>query len=106
MTKPDGTEDPRDHIGFHEEIPVGKTAQGKATVAVLGLDRTEHAPRLRRLDQLKKCRDVILRYRHNSSRAGLELVADARAFIEGAVRPEAPFSAMAMAFVARNPLPS
>jgi hypothetical protein len=55
LLKPDGTEDPREHIGFHEEVPVGKTAQGKATVAVLGLDRTEHAPRLTRLDQLKKC---------------------------------------------------
>jgi hypothetical protein len=50
-------------------------------------------------------RNVIVRYRHDSSPGGLELVADARAFIDRAVRSEAPFSAMAIAFLERHPLP-
>ena len=105
LLKPDGAEDPRDHIGFHEEIPIGKTLQGRETIAVLGLDRTEHAVRLRLLDELKRCREVIVTYRQDQSPSAREYVALARGIIERAVRPEAPFSAMAMAFVERNPLP-
>ena len=63
LLKPDGMEDPRDHISFHEEIPIGKTPKGKETVAVLGLDRTEHVVRLRLLDQLKLCYRVAVTYR-------------------------------------------
>jgi uncharacterized protein (TIGR02646 family) len=105
LLKPDGVEDPRDHIGFHEEVPVGKTPEGKATVAILGLDRTDHAVRLRLLAQLKRCREVIATYGHDLSPAASDWVADARRFILRAVRPDAPFSAMAMAFVERNPIP-
>jgi uncharacterized protein (TIGR02646 family) len=105
LLKPDGAEDLRDHIGFHEEVPIGNTPEGRETVAVLGLDRTEHAVRLRLLDQLKRCRDVVVTYHNDPSPAALEFVAEARGIIQGAVRPEAPFSAMSVAFVGRNPLP-
>jgi uncharacterized protein (TIGR02646 family) len=106
LLKPDGMQDPRDHIGFHEEVPIGRTPEGRATIAILGLDRTEHAVRLRLFNQLKRCREVIVTYRHDLSPAAVEWVAEARAFIVRAVRAEAPFSAMSMAFVERNPLPA
>ncbi|MEN3230238.1 hypothetical protein PUR21_21785 [Methylorubrum rhodesianum] len=105
LLKPDGPEDPAAHIGYHEEVPVGLTPEGRATIAVLGLDRTEHAPRLDLLNRLKRSRDVVHRYHGDTSPAGLEFVARARGVLERAVRPDAPFSAMATAYLSRNPLP-
>lgn len=106
LLKPDGAEDPRGHIEFNEEVPVGKTPEGRKTVETLGLARKEHEVRLRLLDQLKSCRKVVATYCNDPSAAALEFVAEARGIIARAIRPEAPFSAMAMAFVERNPIPA
>ncbi len=106
LLKPDGAEDPRDHIGFDQEVPVGKTPEGRETVEVLGLARTDHEIRLRLLNQLRRSHKVVVDHRHDLSPAALEFVTEARGFIARAVRPEAPFSAMAMAFVERNPIPA
>ncbi len=106
LLKPDGAEDLRDHIGFHEEVPIGKTSKGRETVVILGLDRTDHTVRLKLLNELKRCREVVLTYHHDPSQAALEYVTQARGIIERAVRPEAPFSAMSVAFIERNPLPA
>lgn len=105
LLKPDGLQDPREHIGFHEEVPIGKTPEGIKTVAVLGLHRTEHEGRLRLLAQLKDCHAIVTRYRNDPTAAAREFVGRARAFVARAVQPDAPFSAMAMAFEERNPLP-
>ncbi|AWN42517.1 hypothetical protein [Methylobacterium durans] len=105
LLKPDGPEDPRDHIGFHEEIPFGKTPAGVETVQILGLDKAEHAGRQRLLQNLKDAHGYVTRYRDRTSPEALEVVAMARAFLAHAVRPDAPFSAMASAFVDRNPVP-
>lgn len=105
LLKPDGPDDPRDHIEFHQEVPVGKTPLGRSTVEILGLDRTEHAPRLRLLAVLRDAWKVVNAYHDKPGEAAVEYVAKARGIIERSVRPEAPFSAMAVAFVERNPLP-
>lgn len=105
LLKPDGPEDPADHIRFHEEVPVGKTPEGKATVAVLGLDRTDHAPRLRLLNRLKFYREVVRKYHGDPSPAAVDFLAEARGILERSVLPEEPFSAMAAAFLQRDPLP-
>jgi len=36
ILKPDGDEDPRNHITFHMEVPVGLTPLGRKTIEVLG----------------------------------------------------------------------
>jgi uncharacterized protein (TIGR02646 family) len=105
LLKPDDNSDPRDHIGFHEEVPVGITSRGTKTIQVLGLDRTDHASRLTLLNQLKKSHAIVGRYRNDLSALAVEVVGEAREFIARAIRPDAPFSAMASAFVERNPTP-
>jgi hypothetical protein len=105
IIRPDGPDDPRDDIGFHNEVPVGKTPAGLATIKVLGLDRHEHEQRLRLFQQIRDFRSIVLRYNGDTSRAAREIVADAHAALSAAVRTDAPFSAMAAAFLERNPLP-
>jgi uncharacterized protein (TIGR02646 family) len=106
ILRPDSPDDPRDHIGFHHEIPFGKTSVGRATIELLGLDRRDHELRLRLLDQLRLYYGVIMKYQNDPSAAAKDLVTDAYSQLVYAVRPEAPFSAMATAFLARHPLPS
>jgi uncharacterized protein (TIGR02646 family) len=105
IVRPDGPGDPGDHIGFHNEVPVGKTPAGVATINVLGLDRHEHEQRLRLFKQLQDSHSILLRYRRGTSRAAREIVAQAYAVLSTAVRTDAPFSAMAITFLERNPLP-
>jgi uncharacterized protein (TIGR02646 family) len=105
IIRPDGPDDPRDHIGFHREIPFGKTSVGRATVEFLGLDRSEHELRLRLFNQLRYCYGLVVKYHADASLAAKEVVADAQAQLTSAVRAGAPFSAMATAFLERHPLP-
>jgi len=105
IIRPDGLDDPRDHIDFHHEIPVGKTLAGETTVELLGLDRREHESRLRLFNELRYWHWIVVKYRGDTSSAATELVALAHEQLTSAVRPDAPFSAMASAFLDRNPLP-
>jgi uncharacterized protein (TIGR02646 family) len=57
---PGGPEDPRNHIVFHNEVPVGKTPAGKITVDVLGLDRPKHESRLRLFQQLETFHSYVV----------------------------------------------
>lgn len=106
MLKPDGPEDPRDHIRFKEEFPKGLTERGRWTIEVLGLSRIEHRPRKTRLNELKKAREQILRYRQDLTPAAVEIVGDAYSLLARAILPDAPFSAMAIDFLDANPLPA
>lgn len=101
---PSGPDDPSQHIDFHNEVPVGLTWKGSTTIAVLGLDSPEHEQRLRLFQQLTYCHDIISKYRNSRSLAAREVVAQANKNLASAVRSDAPFSAMAVAFMRRHPL--
>ena len=105
LLKPDGPEDPRDHIGFRGDTPFGKTSLGIRTVEVLGLDRGEHAKRQRRMRKLESYHTIVVKHHRDTSALALEVVGAARRYLAEAVQPEAPFSAMALTFLEENPLP-
>jgi len=105
LLKPD-VDDPSQHIEFIEEIPRGISAQGKATIKALGLDRLEHTPRDELIAKLRFYHDYISR---NHSDTHPEIQAEVlrrRTFYEQAGNASEPFSAMAAAFIAKNPLPN
>jgi uncharacterized protein (TIGR02646 family) len=105
IIRPDGPDDPRSHIGYYQEIPFGKTSVGRATVESLGLDRSEHEPRLRLFNQLRWYYSLVVKYGADASPAAKEVVAYARTQLTSAIRADAPFSAMASAFLEQHPLP-
>ncbi len=105
IIRPDGSDEPQDHIGFHNEVPVGKTKSGAETIKALGLDRHEHEQRLRLFQHLQLSHGFVLKYRDDTSPAARDILARACAAFSDAVRTDAPFSAMAVAFLQRNPLP-
>lgn len=105
IIRPDGPDDPQDHIGFHNEVPVGKTKAGAATVKFVGLDRHEHDLRLRLFQLLQTSRGLALKYQADTSPAARKIVAQAYDLFSTAVRTNASFSAMAIAFIQKNPLP-
>ena len=105
ILKPDGDKNPRDHITFHMEVPVGRTALGSKTIEVLGLDSPAHEQRLTHLDTIRKAREMAIRLMGIAHPAAQEYAELARRFVEEAVRPEKPYSAMAAAYLEANPLP-
>ena len=52
IVKPDGDQDPRDHITFHMEEPVGLTALGRKTIELLRLE--EHESRRTHLREIEQ----------------------------------------------------
>lgn len=108
LLKPDDGSDPRHDIEFIEEIPRARnqSRRGKVTIEVLGLDRLEHTKRDEMLVELQQAYDDVVRFNADPSPAGQLIVTRARAFYHAAPLPTSPFSAMADAFVAANPLPA
>jgi uncharacterized protein (TIGR02646 family) len=104
LLKPDA-EDPSGHIAFVDELPRGVTERGRTTVRVLGLDRLEHRPRDQLLADLRDIRTFVLRNNEDPHPEIRALVSAQRVLYERSVLPSSPFSAMASAFVATNPLP-
>ena len=105
LLKPDA-EDPRDHIEFVDELPRGVTDRGRTTVRVLGLDRLEHRPRDQLLTDLRDIRTFVIRNNEDQHPEIRILVGTQRILYERSVLNSSPFSAMASAFVAMNPLPN
>lgn len=106
LIKPDSDVDPADHMEFVEELPRALTKIGKATIDVLGLDRLEHRARDALITELRHAHAQALRFWRDPHPAAAEKVSDAKAFYARAPKPDAPFSAMAKAFISANPLPS
>ncbi len=100
ILNPGGSEDPRKHIGFRQELAIGLTEAGRKTIQTVGLNRSElieeRLKRLRELDSLLKIvqisdSDPNFRITH--------LLGETRRKLEAAVLPEAVFSAMAFALL-------
>lgn len=106
ILKPDGDQDLSAHITFHEEVPVGVTPLGRKTIEVLGLDSPAHELRLSRLAEIRKARDISINLTGSDDPIARQWAESFRRFVEQAVGPEMPYSAMAAAFLKANPLPS
>jgi hypothetical protein len=105
ILKPDGDEDPRDHITFHMEVPVGLTPLGRKTIEVLGLDSPAHEMRLTHLARIREAREISIGLMGSIDPTARHHAERFREFVEEAVRPEEPYSAMVAAYLAANPLP-
>jgi hypothetical protein len=105
VLKPDGDKDPADHITFHAEVPVGLTPLGRKTIEVLRLDSPAHELRLSRLAEIRKARDIFINLMGSVDPVARQLAETCRGFVEQAVRPEMPYSAMVVAYLQTNPLP-
>ena len=105
ILKPDGVMDPRDHITFHMEVPVGLTPLGRKTIEVLGLDSPKHEPRLTHLREIERDRELSIELAGNVNPKLRQHADRFRRIVEDAVRPEQPYSAMVSAYLEANPLP-
>ncbi len=106
LLKPDVDTDLDAHIEFVEELPVGRTPRGQATVEVLGLDRLEHRARDMRIAALRDAHAQAWIFAGDPHPAAVKIVSDARRLYAEAPLPQSPFSAMARTFIAANPLPA
>ena len=99
-------QNPRNHIRFTDETPLGMTSEGKVTIKRLGLcrpvltgDRRNHLNTIRnRYDSLK----ILGANSHIPDIA--TLAQKERKFIEDAMLPEEKFSSMVIDYVERHPL--
>lgn len=100
----DKDEDPRDHIRFEANVPVGRTARGRATIEVLGLDRIElNARRLAQFRRLQTLRDLVaVLSAKELTDEEAALLGEAKAEIGEAQHPSAEYSAMARDLLAAN----
>lgn len=105
ILKPDGDEDPRDHITFRGADPVGITPLGRKTIEVLKLDSPKHGFRLARLDAIRRAREMYTYLVGKDDPMALHFVEGLRTFVEEAVRPDMPYSAMVAVYLQANPLP-
>jgi hypothetical protein len=97
---PGGTEDPRDHIRFRGPVPFGITNVGRATIALLRLDRTDlTTARLHHLKLLKLLRLIASGRLEAIDQGVAEEREDARRELDQAAGPEGIYSAMAQDFL-------
>lgn len=105
ILKPDGGKDPRDHIEFHGDRPEGRTPLGRKTIEVLGLDSPKHGLRSRHLAKIGVEHAVCVLYSVSTDLEKRHSAETSRKFIEEAVFPDKPYSAMVAAYLEANPLP-
>ena len=106
ILKPDGDKNPREHITFHMEVPVGLTPLGRRTIEVLGLDSPAHEPRLSHLAEIRQARETSINLMGSVDPIARQYAVRWRNFVEESVRPEKPYSAMVAAYLVANPLPN
>ena len=98
---PSGPRDPRLHIRFFHDAPVGVTEAGRRTIESLRLDREPLSKRRRQA--IARLKDHLSTVRHLSEDPRPEIVDKvtiARLELAEAVRPDAEFSAMAADYIA------
>lgn len=96
-------QEPRDHIRFSDDRPIGISCEGKVTIRSIGLDRkTLESDRLDALILIKTLLNLI---KLADGKPGLEeTAAEARERVEKSMRPAAEFSSMAIDYVAGHEL--
>ncbi|MFC5554839.1 hypothetical protein [Methylobacterium iners] len=69
------------------------------------MDRIDHVKRQRKLAKLIVYHNKIVKHHGDRSPLAAEVVGEARAAWAAAIQPDAPFSAMALAYLEAHPLP-
>ena len=105
ILKPDGDMDPRDHITFKNERPIWRTSLGRRTIEVLGLDSPKHKRSEYLNEEIVKRRQMYIDLRGIDHPIARKYAEHAREFVERAVQPERPYSAMVAAYLEANPWP-
>lgn len=101
LVDPGGAEDPRNHIGFYQEIPIGKSKQGRVTIEILCLDRRcLNEARKERLEVLKRFHDIVRLSPYFTDEP--QLAQKAKDFLDSAVKACAEFSSMAQDLLAEE----
>ena len=101
---PGGLDDPREHIGFHQELAVALTEVGRNTIQLIGLNRAALVEeRLARLVQLNMLLKILEISKRDPDLQLAELTEQASGTLEAAVLPEAEFSAMATNLLGNAP---
>lgn len=101
LLDPYGDADPRDHISFRGEAPIGDTEEGETTIEVLGLKRTSLSrDRLAHLRTLKDLHEAVLVTETDTRPEAAALVNRFCAKLAAAVAPAARFSAAAADYLA------
>ena len=97
-------ENPRDHICFQDDAPIGKTNRGWRTIEGLGLDRSLVTEQRREyFDMVQRHIDMI-KIKMPPTPEIEALQDEARTFIAKSMGPDARFSSMVMDLVARRGL--
>lgn len=98
---PGGPRDPRDHIRFNEDVPVGTTAAGRETIKRLKLDREALCRDRRKHFALLQALINIIRLNELDERPeAIRCVRDARLILLKFMEPESEFSAASQDFLA------
>jgi hypothetical protein len=99
-----GAEDPRDHINFHLEEPVGLTGKGHRTIQILGLRHADFEEgRRTKLGVLRGFKDAVDLAIASGIGANDPLVVGMLAVLRAATQPDAEFSSMAIDFLSGWP---
>lgn len=100
LLNPSGPANPRDHIKFRQDVAVGVTEAGEATVKVVGLNRNDLSEdRLGLLQMLLVLQKVVAKLDGSEDPEDQRLAAEARGLLDRAKLPEARYSAMASDFI-------
>ena len=98
---PGGPVDPRDHIRFAADFPVGLTDRGRETIRALRLDREPLNKRRRTVINRLRGEQEIIRLGAGDTRpAAIARVRAASEALQNAVKPDAEFSAAAQDLLA------
>ena len=98
---PSGPRDPRQHIRFFHDMPVGITDAGKRTIIALRLDREPlNKARRKLIRRLKDHVSTLRNLEHDPRPEIIDKVTLARLELAEAVQPQAEFSAAAQDFLA------
>lgn len=104
LIKPDA-EDPANHITWYQEVPVGITDRGRATIAALGLDEPAHETRLAHYNNMVSAAQRVRDLHNSRDPLAVAHAREAAALLAKWRTPQEQFSAMVDAYLRKNPLP-
>lgn len=105
IIKPDGAEDPRNHIKFELDEVIGLTPIGKKTIEVLRLNSKFQEARLTHFKKIREARDRYINLMNSVDPKAREDALHWRRFVEHAAALDQPYSAMVAAYLETYPLP-
>jgi hypothetical protein len=99
-----GTEDPRNHIIFHKDEPIGLTIRGHRSIELLGLRHADFAEARRtKIAILAAFKDAVDQAIALGTSTDDPLLAGLIAVLRAAIQPDAEFSSMAIDFLSGWP---